>query len=193
MRVFIAVLILIFSFGSWTKADDISDFEIEGMSIGDSALDYFSVNEINKNIMKNVYKNNKYTQTELNNFPDFKTYYAVDINFLTNDKKYIIQSITGVIDYRKKNMKECIKKLNIIFKEVGKTFNSWNKKEINTRKHTADKTGKSKFTSGNYSSNQGFVVVGCHDYSEETGWMDHLNVNIKTKKFNDWLRNEAYK
>jgi len=45
MRVFFAVLILIFSLQSWTKADDISDFEIEGMSIGDSALDFFSENE----------------------------------------------------------------------------------------------------------------------------------------------------
>ena len=42
MRVFIAVLVLIFSFQSWTKADDIRDFEIEGMSIGDSLLDYHS-------------------------------------------------------------------------------------------------------------------------------------------------------
>ena len=42
MRVFIAVLVLIFSLQSLTKADDISDFQIEGMSIGDSALDYFS-------------------------------------------------------------------------------------------------------------------------------------------------------
>jgi hypothetical protein len=48
MRVFITVLVLIFSLQSWTKADDISEFEIEGMSIGDSALDYFSEDEISK-------------------------------------------------------------------------------------------------------------------------------------------------
>ena len=48
MRVFIAVLVLIFSFQSWTKADDIRDFEIEGMSIGDSLLKYVSVDEIKK-------------------------------------------------------------------------------------------------------------------------------------------------
>ena len=48
MRVFIAVLVLIFSLQSWTKADDIRDFQIEGMSIGDSALDYFSEEYIKK-------------------------------------------------------------------------------------------------------------------------------------------------
>ena len=46
MRVFIAVLVLILSFQSWTKADDISDFEVEGMSIGDSLLDHFSLDRI---------------------------------------------------------------------------------------------------------------------------------------------------
>ena len=59
MRVFIAVLVLIFSFQSWTKADDISDFEIEGMSIGDSLLDYFSEEEIKDN-KRNYVKNKKY-------------------------------------------------------------------------------------------------------------------------------------
>ena len=45
MRVFIAVLVLIFSLQSWTNADDITDFQIEGISIGDSLLDYFSESE----------------------------------------------------------------------------------------------------------------------------------------------------
>jgi len=34
MRILIAVLVLIFSLQSLIKADDISDFQIEGMSIG---------------------------------------------------------------------------------------------------------------------------------------------------------------
>ena len=45
-----------FSFQSWTKADDIRDFEIEGMSIGDSLLDYYSKEEIKifHTIMKTI-------------------------------------------------------------------------------------------------------------------------------------------
>ena len=49
MRIFLSILVLIFSLQSFTKADDISEFEIEGMSIGDSALDYLSKSEIEKN------------------------------------------------------------------------------------------------------------------------------------------------
>ena len=47
MRFFLLILILTFSFQSWTKADDISEFEIEGMSVGDSLLDFFTEKEIN--------------------------------------------------------------------------------------------------------------------------------------------------
>ena len=36
------IFMIFFSLQSWTKADDIRDFQIEGMSIGDSLLDYYS-------------------------------------------------------------------------------------------------------------------------------------------------------
>ena len=41
MKRLLLILILTLSFQSLTKADDIRDFEIEGMSIGDSLLEYF--------------------------------------------------------------------------------------------------------------------------------------------------------
>ena len=54
MRIFIAALVLIFSLQSWTKADDIRDFQIEGMSIGDSALNYFTNKDIKKAINEKI-------------------------------------------------------------------------------------------------------------------------------------------
>ena len=48
MRVFIILLILILSLQSGTKADDISEFEIEGISIGNALLNYYTLTEINK-------------------------------------------------------------------------------------------------------------------------------------------------
>ena len=46
MKIFLTVLIIIFSFQPLTKADDIGDFEIEGISVNISALDFMSKNEI---------------------------------------------------------------------------------------------------------------------------------------------------
>ena len=41
MRILLSILVLLFSFQSFAKAEDIKDIEIEGMSIGDSALDFY--------------------------------------------------------------------------------------------------------------------------------------------------------
>ena len=39
-----------FSFQSWAKADDIRDFQIEGISLGDSLLDFYTKEEIDKSL-----------------------------------------------------------------------------------------------------------------------------------------------
>ena len=59
MKKLIMIFILVLSFHSSIKADDIKDFEIEGMSIGDSLLDYFTLNEIEAHKMLNYYKHIK--------------------------------------------------------------------------------------------------------------------------------------
>ena len=68
MRVFIIVLVLIISFQSWTKADDIRDFQIEGISIGDSALDYFTEEEISDGV-EYFYKNEESLYAFIIQFP----------------------------------------------------------------------------------------------------------------------------
>ena len=51
MKYFLSILVLIFSIQLSAKADNISDFQIENMSIGDSLLEFMSENEINQNIL----------------------------------------------------------------------------------------------------------------------------------------------
>ena len=48
MKLLTAVFILILNLQSWTKADDVRDFQIEGMSVGDSLLDFMSITEIKR-------------------------------------------------------------------------------------------------------------------------------------------------
>ena len=54
MKKLLLILILTLSFQTWIKADDIKDFKIEGISIGDSLLDYMTEVEINKKIIKKM-------------------------------------------------------------------------------------------------------------------------------------------
>ena len=60
MKRLLLILILTLSFQSWAKSDDIRDFEIEGMSIWDSALDYFSEKEILSVKQNTQYPNDKF-------------------------------------------------------------------------------------------------------------------------------------
>ena len=46
MKFFLLNLILIFSFQSIVKANNVSDFEIEGISVQDSLLNYYSEEKI---------------------------------------------------------------------------------------------------------------------------------------------------
>ena len=60
MKFFLITLILIFNFQSLSKADDIKDFEIEGMSIGDNLLNYIDVSKIDE-LKESYYKDNLYS------------------------------------------------------------------------------------------------------------------------------------
>ena len=78
------VLFLILNLQLSVKADDISNLEIEGMSIGDSLLKYFNIKEINTNKVK-LYNSDRYTTIEINK--NLNTYNYLQISFLTNDVK----------------------------------------------------------------------------------------------------------
>ena len=43
-----------------------------------------------------------------------------------------------------------------------------------------------------YFSNGDMISVTCYDYSKEHGSQDHLNLNLQTKEFGEWLTYEAY-
>ena len=86
------VLFLILNLQLSVKADDISNLEIEGMSIGDSLLKYFNIKEINTNKVK-LYNSDRYTTIEINK--NLNTYNYLQISFLTNDVKKKIASLDG--------------------------------------------------------------------------------------------------
>ena len=60
MNKFIAIIFLSISLTTPSQANDLSDFEIEGMSIGDSLLDFMSKDEIKNNTMQYFTGKRKY-------------------------------------------------------------------------------------------------------------------------------------
>ena len=114
MRLFLTVLIFIFNLQSWTKADNIKDFEIEGMSIGDSLLEYFNQKQIENFInYDDLPSDMQYRIAEIYNGQDFNmtNYDAMQFYYKPNDPNFIIQSLSGLIDCGKK--KKCDKKIMV--------------------------------------------------------------------------------
>tara|TARA_B100001093_G_scaffold336739_1_gene321584 strand:+ start:757 stop:1329 length:573 start_codon:yes stop_codon:yes gene_type:complete len=190
MKTFVALFILILSFQSLTRADDVSEFEIEGMSLGDSALIFFSEKDI-KNNSKDYYRDKTFTPVQNDLYPFFNTYDAVDFNFLTGDKKYIFHSINGILFYDN-NIQDCYSKMDSITLDIKKNIKYLKHHLKNEYKHQADKTGNSKFTETRFDLQDGFIGIICYDYSVEHGSQDHLSVYIDSKKFNLWATGDIY-
>ena len=190
MRVFIAALVLIFSLQSWTKADDIRDFELEGISIGDSLLDYFSESEIKEN-SHDYYKNKTFTPFEIYKKPFFKDYEFVGGAYKTGDNNYIIHEIKGVNEYPN-DIKSCYKKMDEISKEISEILEYVEgvkvKKERDSIIYGLEESNESIFSSDEYTFKSGdFIAVECYDYSEKISMIDALQVSINTKEFGDFL------
>ena len=197
MRIFIAVLILIFSLQSLSKADDVSDFEIEGMSIGESALNYFDEEILIKN--KQYYTNSKSTTFFLTNVysNNFKKFDNIMFHFKDNDSEYTIHSISGAVFFTEnaefKNNDECMRERNKLDKEFIKIFENSTRTVNDDEPHVGDPTGKSYERAIYYWLNDGSLAsTSCNVYSKTFGGNDHFKVAVFSKEFADWLTNVAY-
>ena len=89
MKKFSLILILIFSFQSWTKADDARNFQIEGISIEDSLLDHFSEEEILTN-QKDWYREDEFKASRFKLDKISSEYNSIIVHYKNKDKKFII-------------------------------------------------------------------------------------------------------
>ena len=138
MRIVLAVLILTLSLQSMIKAEDISDFEIEGMSVGDSLLDYMSLEKINISRRNYFDDQRKYYVVWLAD--NLNSYDVVDLYLKTGDKKYIIRTIGGVLDI---SGSKCFSKKDEIAIELENFFPDIKKEEFE-KSHEFDKSNQSK-------------------------------------------------
>ena len=197
---FLIILILIFNLSNLSFADDIRDFEIEGISIGDSLLDHFSEEKIKK-IKKSYYPgSDRFFRINLKK-PNMEIYESLQFHLKNNDKNYKIYSLSGLIFFRemKDNMNKCNKIKKDIVNEIKNLAKDTKMDDEGVVKYDRDKSGKSKHTTVYFDFvSEDYIKVGCLDYSNEFsekmgGWFDHLRVSVNFKEYSDWLHNEAFK
>jgi len=179
------LFLILFSFQTSSWADDISDFEIEGMSIGDSLLDYMSETKINA--LKEPFNDGYIVSHEFYSVSiqgvKLKTYDEVHFYFKPDDKKFYAHSISGYIDF--KNINDCYTKQDEILEELTIHFgNIADKVGGQIRTHPGDKSGKSTIKSTTfYLHDGGGAHVGCYNFSKELGGSKHLTLELGSAKY----------
>ena len=193
-RIFL-IIILTFNFQTLTNADDIKDFEIDGMSIGDSLLDFYSKNKINEMLTKTVsgYKSKEIKRVFFKSKNGSK-YLQYNFHYI-NDESYKIVNIKGIMLMENKS-KECNSKKLKISKEIENSINFKDKLE-SIDVNTVDKSGKSSVDRIKFIVDGGRIEVACWKWSkkikDEKPWRDTLQVSIRSDIYNNWLSNKAFK
>ena len=197
-RLSLYLFLLLFTLQNSSQADDIRDFEIEGMSIGDSLLDYFSEEVIIKRSIADYPNSKKFSRFQAPLSKKFEDYDTVDFHYETNDPKYIIVSVSGGIFYEN-DMKACLNKMEVVKTAMSEIFKNAKKYGVGVSPWLkGDKSGKTitahfyfDFKSGSY------VDLACYDWSDEIAkeknFTDNFQAGLFSNEFGEWLTNEAYK
>ena len=193
MKNIIILLFFLINLQPIVRADDISDFEIEGISIGDSLLKYVSEKKIKERMITDYPNSKKFSRVTFNKSLNLTKYDDIQFHFKTKDKKYIIEGMSAGI-YINNNFSKCLKEKNKIYNDIKNQFLNLKEKN-NIGAHDYDNKSKINMTYF-YFPNGGFVRIGCIDWTKkienENNWSDHLAVGLTSEKFRNWLNNEAY-
>lgn len=192
MKILLTLLVLLFS--SSVVAEDISDFEIEGISVGDSLLDYMSEDEILKSINKTKKAYNYLTDEfgEVYLYNNLNKYDRLSFFVKPEDENYFIYHLKGSISYNDK-IEQCFIKQKEIEKEFSLTYKNAEKRE-GTFYYPWDQSGESSVYIIEFSfNNGGHIEVKCAQFKKslkiENNWEDSLQITIGTEEVAIWFDN----
>ena len=186
-RLSLYLFLLLFTLPTPSQADGVEELEIEGMSVGDSLLDFMDKSEMD---FAFLYKDKSFKTTY---FDKPKIYDDIQISVKSDDNNYIIHNISGKIYYRK-NYDECLKnkiKITKAFQSViSSNVKTQNKNNV---RRSSDPTGNSTWSYyAFYFDNGSAAQVFCTDWSDELfkskNYFDELKAALYSKEFSSFLR-----
>ena len=191
------ILILTFSFQSWTKADDIRDFQIEGISVGDSLIEFYDYLNLSEQIVKDYPKttysgSDKFYGLRINK--KLGDYDNFGVLLKKDDKKYIIYTLRGkkVFDNNLEDCKKYKKKVVNNFKDLLPDVSSYDY----THNYEIDDGKSVSYITDFQLKDKSSIRVYCDNWTafteKERRWEDSLNIEISTAESLTWLNNEAY-
>ena len=136
MKKIFFLIILVLSFQTLSLADNIRHFQIEGMKIGDSALDYFSESQLEDN--EQGWHNYSYNQYSTSYVPGKGIYNWFLISYKNDDNNFIIEALAGGLEKKNYDEKECNNKMDVAALDISESFKNSTQEEKKIYKLTAD-------------------------------------------------------
>ena len=214
-RLFFFIVLLSLSLNNPSKADSIQDFEIKGISLGQSLFDHFVKEDVLyydaygtkwlnprfKSVTLNLKKNGKKTFSRSPKFDEIESIYdAIQITWKIDNagngdfNNFKVQGLSGILYYETVNnncandAKEVIEVFNSLLLNTNYTFDDVPEKPFNK----LDNTGKStnKLSRYNLMSGEG-IMIGCtyirNNELIKKGEKSFLRVSLQSKEVRDFL------
>ena len=165
-------IIWLLAFQMQSAADNIRYFQIEGMSIGDSALDYFDETQLEDS--EQGWHNYSYKEYSTALMPGKGIYDWFLVSYKSDDDNFIIEALVGGLEKKNYDNKECDNKLDTTALNISKLFKNTSRDKKKTYELTADAsrtypfTGKSIVTSLSFNFlDKGKIILACYNIDKE--------------------------
>ena len=184
---------MILTFQNLSLADDIRDFQIEGMTIGDSALDYFSEAQLEDS--EQGWHNYNYNEYSTSLLPGKEMYHWLQISYKSEDKNFTIEGVAGVFEKRNYDDRECNKDLDAAALDTSELFKNTKQgrkesyKNVTSASRKYPFTGKSTITNISFNfMDKGSIVLACHIMDKTTKKNDSFRIDVRSYAFLNYLR-----
>jgi len=182
---FLTAWILIFQ--NLSLADNIRYFQIEGIKIGDSALDYFTESQLEDN--EQGWHNYSYKEYSTSLMPGKGIYNWFLVSYKSEDDNFTIEALVGVLDKSNYDNKECNNKLDTTALNISESFKNTvqEKKNFYQLARDAERTypfaGKSTVTSLSFNFLDGAkIILACYKMDKKAKQNESLLTSVLKQK-----------
>ena len=205
MKKLIVIVFIGLLLSTSAHTDNIKDYKIENISIGDSALDYFNETELENG--EQDWFNYSYKEYATSLVSGKGIYDWFKISYKSHDENFIIEGLVGIVVKKKYDDDKCNKELDSAALDISKLFKNTKlrKKKIykvdyNPRKvfQEPSKSGKSRVTNISFDfKDKGKIILSCYDMDKATNQIDSpikdinqfdtFRIDIRSKVFKNYL------
>jgi len=192
-------------FQTLSLADNIRYFQIEGMKIGDSALDYFNESQLEDN--EQGWHNYSYNEYSTSYMPGKGIYNWFLVSYKNDDDDFIIEGLVGGLEKKNYENKKCNNKMEEVALNISELFKNTVQEEKKSYKLTTDSaqtypfTGKSTVTSLSFNFLDGAkIILACYKMDKEAkknqsflrsilNQSDSFRIDVRSRAFVNYLKN----